>query len=168
MSLSGNQSWDAGSQSTGVTASFSQMHATLQHHDCHDCHADDDGDDDILGIELLNIRWRWEICVEEAWSKNGHTLPTGQWYAPSAVINDALINTLQYIAIPCNSMQYHAYAIHYNTMQHQALPCNTIQYHAIPCNIMQYHAIPCNTMQYHAIQCNTMQYNAIPCNTMHH
>ena len=29
MSLSGNQSWDAGSQSTGVTASFSQMHATL-------------------------------------------------------------------------------------------------------------------------------------------
>ena len=24
-------------------------------------------------------------------SKNGHILPTGQWYAPSAVINDALI-----------------------------------------------------------------------------
>ena len=24
-------------------------------------------------------------------AKNGHTLPTGQWYAPSAVINDALI-----------------------------------------------------------------------------
>ena len=23
--------------------------------------------------------------------KNGHILPTGQWYAPSAVINDALI-----------------------------------------------------------------------------
>ena len=24
-------------------------------------------------------------------AKNGHILPTGQWYAPSAVINDALI-----------------------------------------------------------------------------
>ena len=24
-------------------------------------------------------------------NKNGHILPTGQWYAPSAVINDALI-----------------------------------------------------------------------------
>ena len=23
--------------------------------------------------------------------KNGHILPTGQWYAPSAVFNDALI-----------------------------------------------------------------------------
>ena len=24
-------------------------------------------------------------------NKNGHILPTGEWYAPSAVINDALI-----------------------------------------------------------------------------
>ena len=27
-------------------------------------------------------------------TKNGHILPTGEWYAPSAVLNDALINTL--------------------------------------------------------------------------
>ena len=32
-------------------------------------------------------------CIEvtAGSKKNGHILPTGQWYAPSAVINDALI-----------------------------------------------------------------------------
>ena len=29
--------------------------------------------------------------ILKADDKNGHILPTGQWYAPSAVINDALI-----------------------------------------------------------------------------
>ena len=32
-------------------------------------------------------------------AKNGHILPTGQWYAPSAVINDALI--MHYLALSC-------------------------------------------------------------------
>ena len=34
--------------------------------------------------------------------KNGHILPTGQWYAPSAVINDALI--MPEYARACQSM----------------------------------------------------------------
>ena len=34
--------------------------------------------------------------------KNGHILPTGQWYAPSAVINDALI--MPEFARVCQSM----------------------------------------------------------------
>ena len=34
--------------------------------------------------------------------KNGHILPTGQWYAPSAVINDALIMS-EYVRA-CQSM----------------------------------------------------------------
>ena len=34
------------------------------------------------------------ICIDQVQGvimKNGNILPTGQWYAPSAVINDALI-----------------------------------------------------------------------------
>ena len=38
--------------------------------------------------------------------KNGHILPTGQWYAPSAVINDALI--MPEHAKVCQSMQEYA------------------------------------------------------------
>ena len=35
-------------------------------------------------------------------AKNGHILPTGQWYAPSAVINDAwYCMVLQGIALYC-------------------------------------------------------------------
>ena len=32
-----------------------------------------------------------KILFYSSFVKNGHILPTGQWYAPSAVINDALI-----------------------------------------------------------------------------
>ena len=71
---------------------------------------------------------------------------------------------MQYLAIPSNTMQYHA--IPYSTMQYCATPCNAMQYHAIPFNTMQYDAIECNTMQYIAIAFNTKQYHAIPCNTM--
>ena len=38
--------------------------------------------------------------------KNSHILPTGQWYAPSAVINDALI--MPEYASACQSMQEYA------------------------------------------------------------
>ena len=39
-------------------------------------------------------------------AKNSHILPTGQWYAPSAVINDALI--MQEYARVCQSMKKYA------------------------------------------------------------
>ena len=39
-------------------------------------------------------------------AKNGHILPTGQWYAPSAVINDALI--MPEYARVCQSMPKYA------------------------------------------------------------
>ena len=38
--------------------------------------------------------------------KNGHILPTGQWYAPSAVINDPLI--MPEYARACQSMPEYA------------------------------------------------------------
>ena len=36
--------------------------------------------------------------------KNSHILPTGQWYAPLAVINDALI--MHYLALSCIILHY--------------------------------------------------------------
>ena len=39
-------------------------------------------------------------------NKNGHKLPTGQWYAPSAVIYDVLI--MPEYARVCQSMQEYA------------------------------------------------------------
>ena len=39
-------------------------------------------------------------------AKNGHILPTGQWYAPSAVINDVLI--MPEYARACQSMPGYA------------------------------------------------------------
>ena len=35
-----------------------------------------------------------DIFTSSSVNKNGHILPRGQWYPPSAVINDALIDTL--------------------------------------------------------------------------
>ena len=43
-------------------------------------------------------------------AKNGHILPTGQWYAPSAVINDALI--MPEYARACQSMPEYARVLH--------------------------------------------------------
>ena len=63
---------------------------------------------------------------------------------------------MQYYAVPCSTMQYHA------VLQYHAIPCSTMQYHAVPCNTMQY----CSTMQYHAVQCSTVQYNAVPCSAI--
>ena len=39
-------------------------------------------------------------------NKNGLILPTGQWYAPSAVINGALI--MHYLAQSCTNLPYTA------------------------------------------------------------
>ena len=48
----------------------------------------------------------WSKCFSNGNNKNGHILPTGQWYAPSAVINDALIMP-EYARI-CQSMPEYA------------------------------------------------------------
>ena len=75
---------------------------------------------DNIGIEIyldieIDIDIFCKIYINEsrsnAWlkiiDKNGHILPTGQWYAPSAVINDALIMQEEY-AKACQSMQEYA------------------------------------------------------------
>ena len=37
------------------------------------------------------VKYRNDPYRNSNMNKNSHILPTGQWYAPSAVINDALI-----------------------------------------------------------------------------
>ena len=48
----------------------------------------------------------WILTWIQDWLKNGLILPTGQWYAPSAVINDALI--MPENARVCQSMPEYA------------------------------------------------------------
>ena len=43
-------------------------------------------------------------------------------------------------------------------MQHLAIPCNTMQYHAIP---MQYHKIQCNNIRYNSIPCSIIRCHPI-------
>ena len=52
----------------------------------------------------MPMRQLW--LVDEYERKNGHILPTGQWYAPSAFINDALI--MPENARVCQSMPEYA------------------------------------------------------------
>ena len=39
-------------------------------------------------VSFFHIYHHWDFNLN---AKNGHVVPTGQWYAPSAVINDARI-----------------------------------------------------------------------------
>ena len=55
----------------------------------------DNGSDLVSLLQYLQFRLEIQknrlYRQSETYGKNGHILPTGQWYAPSAVINDALI-----------------------------------------------------------------------------
>ena len=66
-------------------------------------------------------------------AKNGHILPTGQWYAPSAVINDALI------------------------MPEYAKACQRVPEYARVCQIMPEYARVCQSMPEYAIVFQSMQ-----------
>ena len=50
---------------------------------------------EFKSISLVELLGLLKILIWDRISlpnyKNGHILPTGQWYAPSAVINDALV-----------------------------------------------------------------------------
>ena len=62
--------------------------------------------------------------------KNSHILPTGQWYAPSAVSYFALSFTiLHHVSPSC-------------TILHHVEPCCTILHHVEPCCTMLHHIAP--------------------------
>ena len=68
--------------------------------------------------------------------KNGHILPTGQWYAPSAVINDAFI--MPEYARACKSMpESEEYARICQGMQEYTRVCQSMPEYARVCQSMQ-------------------------------
>ena len=60
-------------------------------------------------------------------AKNGHILPTGQWYAPSAVHSVILCYILLYSALT---------ALHCSTLLYSALHCSTLFYSALLCSTL--------------------------------
>ena len=71
--------------------------------------------------------------------KNGHVLPTGQWYAPSAIINDAwYCRVLHSIALYC--MVVHGIALHCIALPGIACNCMILLGSALYCILL--HGIP--------------------------
>ena len=76
------------------------------------------------------------------YDKNGHILPTGQWYAPSAINNDALI--MPEYTRACKSMPGYArvcqsmpeYAIVFQSMPEYARVCQSMPEYARVCQSM--------------------------------
>ena len=75
-------------------------------------------------------------------AKNGHILPTGQWYAPSAVSNDALI--MPGYTRACQSMPKHARVC--QSMKEYARVCQGMQEYARVCQSMREYARVCQRM----------------------
>merc|ERR1711963_1291980 len=76
--------------------------------------------------------------------KNGHILPTGQWYAPSAVYSVILCYTLLFSALLCFKPLY------------TALLCSTLLYSALLCSTLL-----CSALLYSALLCSTLLYSAL-------
>ena len=84
-------------------------------------------------------------CVavqDKAWFKNGLMLPTGQWYAPSAV------NYIAYSAYP-------------------ALSCTILHYLAISCTFLYYIALYCTILHYLALSCTIFHNLVLSCTILH-
>ena len=98
-------------------------------------------------------------------NKNGHILPTGQWYAPSAVHSVILCYillysalhrfTLPYSAILCSICSTLLYStLLYFTLLYSALHCSTLPYSALLCSI-------CSTLLYSALFYFTLFYSVL-------
>ena len=83
-----------------------------------------------LKIEaFFSLHYFYQHCDGE---KNNHILPTGQWYAPSAVINDALI--MPEYARACQSMPDYARVC--QSMPEYARVCQSMPEYARVCQSM--------------------------------
>ena len=65
-------------------------------------------------------------------AKNSHILPTGQWYAPSAV---------NYSALSCTFL--HSLALSCTMLHYLELSCTILHYLALSCTILHYLALSC-------------------------
>ena len=61
-------------------------------------------------------------------------------------------NTLQHIAIPCNTLQHST--AHYTTLQHTATHCNTLHHSAAHGGTVPHSATQCNSLQHTPTHCN--------------
>ena len=106
----------------------------------------------------LNLLLSWMLC------KNGLILPTGQWYAPSTVINDAPI--MHYLALSCTVLHYlalfctimHYLALSYTIMRYLELSCTIMHHLTLSCTILHYLALSCTILHYHALSCTILQW----------
>merc|ERR1711952_212904 len=101
------------------------------------------------------LGWLLELLTE---LKIAIILPTGQWYAPSAVHSVILCYTLLYSASHCSTLLYSA--LHCATMLYSALICSTLLYSALLCSNLLYSALLCSTLLYSALLCSTLLYSA--------
>ena len=71
--------------------------------------------------------------------KNSDILPTGQWYAPSAVNYSALSCTiLHYFTLSCTCTVLHSLALSCTILQNLAPSCTILHYLALSCTILHY------------------------------
>ena len=78
---------------------------------------------------VLYINQKSYFYLDSFCEKNGHILPTGQWYAPSAVTNDALI--MPEDARACQSMPEYARVC--QSMPEYARGCQSMPEYARVC-----------------------------------
>ena len=104
----------------------------------------------FLRLNITKLKF-WNIfsglCIK--FRKNGHILPTGQWYAPSAVHSVILCYTLLYSALLCFTLLY------------TALLCSTLLYTALLCSTLLYSALLCFTLFYSVLLYFTLLYSLI-------
>ena len=103
-----------------------------------------------------------EVNMQETYGKNSNILPTGQWYAPSAVNYSALSCTvLHYLALSCTILHYLALTC---TILHNLAPSFTIFYHPAPFwTILQHLSPTCTILDYLALSCSILHFLALSC-----
>ena len=111
--------------------------------------------------------------------KNGLILPTGQWYAPSAVINDAgycmVLHGIHGIAWYCMvlhgiawyCMVLHGFTRYCTILHYLAGSCTILHYPALTCTILHYLEISCDILRYLALSCAILRYLALSWTNLH-
>ena len=103
------------------------------------------------GIEFVNM------ASMRHYTKNGIILPTGQWYAPSAVNNDAWY-----------CMVVHGIALYCIVLHGIAWYCIVLHGIALYCMVLHGIAWYCTNLHYLALSCTILYYLALSCTILHY
>merc|ERR1711928_26230 len=96
--------------------------------------------------------WLLELLTE---LKMAIILPTWQWYAPSAVINDEWY-CMVLTGISLYGMVLHGIAWYCMILHYLALPCTILHYLALSCTILHYLALSCTILHNLALSCTIL------------